>query len=320
MNAGIQAGISGAFWSAGECMLELRPGTDGQLSHAAAGDTFNTAVYLKRLLPQLTVRYVSALGEDVMSGLIRAHMRGHGIDDSMVATIARGVAGLYSIETDAHGERRFSYWRTQSAARSMLADEHHAQLQTSLAGCGALLLTGISLAILDDKRRDRLLALAVRVRAAGGWVILDNNYRGALWDADTARRWLHRATRISTHALFSFDDEVVLYGDANPQQTLARVQAAGVQEAIIKLGPDGCLVAQGSSMPEHVPAHLVRAIDTTAAGDSFNAGYLARRMAGASCVVAAQYGCALAAAVVTHQGAIIPAPAMPGESGVAGRR
>ncbi|CAN7361296.1 sugar kinase [Pseudoduganella sp. LjRoot289] len=310
--AGIgQRAADGACWSVGECMLELRPQADGSIVHAAAGDSFNTAVYLKRLAPALPVRYVSALGDDTMSGLIRKHMQAESIDDSLVDTLPGGTPGLYAIETDAAGERRFVYWRSQSAARTMLSAAHLAQLQAALDGCRILLLTGITLAILDDERRAALLALAARLREAGAWVVLDNNYRAALWDAATARHWMDRAAQVCTHALFSFDDEVALHGTRSPAEALARMEAFGMREAVLKLGAGGCLVGGAAGRAVHVPALETRAVDTTAAGDSFSAGYLARRLSGADSVQAAQFGCTLAAAVVAHRGAIIPMEAMP---------
>ncbi|MGK5079481.1 sugar kinase [Janthinobacterium sp. HLX7-2] len=298
------------FWSIGECMLELRQGGENVLHTSAAGDTYNTAVYLKRLLPALTVAYVSALGDDAMSGSIRAQMRGHGIDDRLLDTLPGQLPGLYLIETDEGGERRFRYWREQSAARSMLGAVHLERLYAALPTCGALLLTGITLAILDDPRRAALLELAARVRAQGGWVVLDSNYRPALWQADVARHWLAQALKISSHALLSADDEALLHGDADPAATLARVLRAGEAEVVIKMGAQGCLLG-GAGLPVlEVAATPVTAVDTTAAGDSFNAGYLAARWVGHAPEAAAKLGGGLAAAVVAHAGAIVPQSAM----------
>lgn len=300
-----------AFWAVGECMLELRPGTNGGLRYAAAGDSFNTAVYLKRLQPELSVRFVSALGDDAFSGLIREQMREHGVDHELVATLPGGAPGLYAIATAPDGERRFTYWRSHSAARSMLAPPHLAMLEERLDECRALLLTGISLAILDEDRRRVLLELAQRVKDAGGLVVLDNNYRATLWDAPTAATSIARAARVCTHALVSFEDEALMHGDTDPTQTMSRLFDLGVYEAVVKLGAAGCLVAQRNGVPLHVAAPATRAVDTTAAGDSFNAGYLARRMRAAPAAEAAAAGCALAAAVVAHEGAIIPRQFMP---------
>ncbi|SFV05711.1 sugar kinase [Pseudoduganella namucuonensis] len=295
----------------GECMLELRAESADRLSHSAAGDTFNTAVYLKRLLPELPVRYVSALGDDQMSGIIRAHMGRHGVDDGLVCSLPGRTPGLYAIETDAAGERKFSYWRAQSAARGMLDEAHLARLYAALPDCRWLFLTGITLAILDDERRAALLALATRVRELGGWVIVDDNHRPALWKAEPARLWLDQALRICTHALLGFDDQAQLYGDADPQAMLARILRNKTSEVVIKAGSAGCLVGGHGIEPRAVAGRPVRAVDTTAAGDSFNAGYLAARLSGQPPPEAAAYGCGLAGIVVAHRGAIIPLESMP---------
>lgn len=298
------------FWAVGECMLELRQGGHNVLHTGAAGDTYNTAVYLKRLLPALTVAYVSALGDDGVSDGIRAEMRGHGLDDHLVDSLPGQLPGLYLIETDAHGERRFRYWRQQSAARSMLGARHLQRLYAALPDCGALLLTGITLAILDDQRRAALLELAAGVRALGGWVVLDSNYRPALWPADAARPWLARALKISSHALLSADDEALLHGDADAVATLARVQRGCEAEVVVKMGAQGCLLGRVGMPPLALAATPAKAVDTTAAGDSFNAGYLAARWSGQAPEAAAALAGRLAALVVGHAGAIIPPSAM----------
>jgi len=301
----------GEFWAAGECMLELRPAGASQLGTTPAGDTYNSAVYFKRLLPDTPVRYVSALGDDALSGAIRAGMRAEGVDDALVETIAGQVPGLYLIETGAGGERTFRYWRTQSAARAMLGAGHLAQLHRALPACAILLLTGISLAILDDGRRAALLDLAARVRAQGGWVVVDSNYRPALWDAAAARTWLARALAVCTHALLSADDEAVLHGEADASATLARVQQACNAEVVIKMGAAGCLLGGAGRTPVQVPASPAVPVDTTAAGDSFNAAYLAARWRGRTMEEAGVAGARLAATVVGHSGAIIAPEAMP---------
>ena len=297
------------FWAIGECMLELRPATEDQLGMAVAGDTYNSAVYLKRLCPDLPVRYVSALGVDSVSQRLRQQLRSHQIDDALVDSLPGKLPGLYLIETDATGERRFLYWRNQSAAREMLSDAHLQALERALPDCGVLLLSGISLAILDHVRRERLLALARVVRHHGGWVVLDSNYRPALWPAQEARTWLDRALAHTTHALLGLDDEQLLHPGTETGAILQRAISAGVQEVVVKQGAGGAVVALAGQAPQHVPTQPVRPVDTTAAGDSFNAGYLAARLAGQPPTDAAAFAHRLAGTVVAYPGAIVPSEA-----------
>ncbi len=111
-------------------------------------------------------------------------------------------------------------------------------------------------------------------------------------------------------ALPTIDDERMLFGDADQEAVVARLQSWGVAEIALKLGAQGCLVATDSIM-DLVKAKKATVVDTTAAGDSFNAGYLAARMMGNKPPEAANAGYSLASVVIQHRGAIIPAAAMP---------
>jgi 2-dehydro-3-deoxygluconokinase len=107
-------------------------------------------------------------------------------------------------------------------------------------------------------------------------------------------------------ALPTFDDEAVLWGDPSPEATVERLQAFGVGEIVVKNGPNSALVAAGGRQEFIPPAEIVEAIDTTAAGDSFNAGYIAARLSGENPGSAAAAGHRLAGEKVRHRGAIMP--------------
>ena len=81
-------------------------------------------------------------------------------------------------------------------------------------------------------------------------------------------------------ALPAYDDEAVLWGDPSPEATVARLQAFGIAEIVVKNGPNSALVAAGGQR-EFIPVpEVVVPVDTTAAGDGFNAAYLAARLSG----------------------------------------
>lgn len=309
-------------WFVGECMIELRPTqaskADQKLPRAMeqsfAGDVFNTAVYFRRRSgASIDSQFISATGDDSISATLRGEVTHQRLGTDLMMTAPQSLPGLYWIETNAAGERSFLYWRQQSAARAMLDAAHADILQGQAAQCRMLYFSGITLAILDDDRRRRLLDLAGSVRAHGGRVVFDSNYRPGLWESrESALRWSAETLMHATHALVTLDDETALHGDADAHACLQRLRAAGVGEAAVKLGDQGCLVqAARMDTPQAVPAGKVKAVDTTAAGDSFNAAYLAARLQGASAIEAAEAGCTLAACVVTHPGAIIPLSAMP---------
>ena len=291
-------------------MLELsrRPSVGapdyGNTTLSYGGDTLNTAVYLSRL--GLSVTYVTALGDDPLSSDMIERWQEENIDCSLVDRHEGAVPGLYFIDTDASGERSFLYWRDQAPAKRLLDDVENAQrIFSALAAFDCVYLSGITLAILTDASRDRLLAWLPEYRKAGGKVIFDNNYRPRLWpSADDARTCYSDLYAMTDIALPTFDDECLVFGQSSVDACLQRLLDAGVSEIVLKLGAQGCRV-RTISEDEVINAYSVTVRDTTAAGDSFNAGFLAHRLSGVTLSDSADVGCRLASIVVQHPGAII---------------
>ena len=131
----------------GECMLELS-GPREALMLSCAGDTYNTAVYLSRLLPGARVRYATRLGGDGHSGMMVGEMEREGVDTTLVARVAGRLPGLYTITLDG-GERHFHYWRSEAPVRQMLSGVEP-ELQGALEAASCLYATGITLAVLGQ--------------------------------------------------------------------------------------------------------------------------------------------------------------------------
>jgi 2-dehydro-3-deoxygluconokinase len=293
----------------GEVMVELslNDATPDTAGVGFAGDTFNTCVYLKRRAPGLTVAYATKLGRDKLSDRIVALMETEKLATDLVLRSPDRMPGLYAISTDETGERSFLYWRDRAAVRTLF--EPPALDLAALAGTGMLYLSAITLAILSRDDRNRLFDGLAALRASGTKIAFDSNYRPALWpDRETAQAEIGRAWRMADIALPSVDDEMALYGDRDETAVLARLNAWGVTDGALKRGAQGPVALDGAAAPACAPAPKV--IDSTAAGDSFNGGYLAARLAGKSPVDALKAGHDLAALVVQHRGAIVPRDVM----------
>lgn len=286
----------------GECMAELAP-TDASDGYRLgfAGDTFNTAWYLARL--GVEVCYLSAVGDDAISDRMLAAMAADGVDATHVARIEGATVGLYMISL-ADGERSFAYWRGQSAARRLADDP--ARLARAMAGASTIYLSGITLAILAPDARARLLGALETARADGRTVAFDPNLRPRLWtDAAEMTDAVMAAAALADIALPSHDDEARWFGDADPRATAARYAGAGARTVVVKDG-DGPVLWRERAEAGEVPVAPVReVVDSTAAGDSFNAGFLAARLRGAPMPEAVSAGCALAARVVGGRGALV---------------
>ena len=304
-------GVGGRFACVGECMIELRERPDGLLSRGFGGDTFNTALYLARL--GVPVDYVSALGDDPHSAEMLVAWAAEGVGTALVARVPGAVPGLYVISTDAAGERSFSYWRDSAPVRRLLDLPDTPRLLDGLRRAGLVYLSGITLSLFDVAARERLLAALAEARRAGAVVAFDTNFRPRGWpDRGAARRAYGRMLRESDVVLAGVEDHALLF-DAPPDAdaTAAWVREAAVGEAVVKLASPGCVVLSEEGAVAVPPEAVAEPVDTTAAGDSFAAAYLAARRRGAAPAKAARAGHRLAGAVIRHPGAIIPRDAMP---------
>ena len=294
----------------GEAMVELAPVGDGQYRRGFAGDTFNTAWHMAQaLLGRATVGFATRVGQDRISDAFVAEAQADGLDTSVIQRDPVRSMGLYMIQLDGV-ERSFHYWRDSSAARGLAADA--GALARAFAGAGLIHLSGITLAILPADDRDRLFTALAQARGEGARVSFDPNIRPQLWASlDEVRRVVPQALALTDIALPSFDDEVAVWGDADPQATIARLAAAGVAECAVKDGA-GPVTVWADGKINRIATPPVQGIrDTTGAGDSFNAGYLAARLLEQPPDQAVAAGQRFSGMVIQHFGARLPSAMVP---------
>lgn len=291
----------------GECMVEFLRQDDGLWRQGFAGDSLNVAWALRALLPEdAEVDYLTRVGTDTLSEAMLDMLRGAGIGTATILQDPKRTVGLYTIQTDATGERSFSYWRSDSAARGLAQEE--GLLAKALSGADLVYLSGITLAILPSGDRARLLA-ALGPRGSRGFrVAFDPNIRPRLWESvHVARQEITAVAGLCDIVLPTHDDEAVAFGDADAAATLARYAGLGVPEIVVKDGTRPTWVSVGGHCVQRAVVPAERCIDTTGAGDSFNGGYLAARLQGRSAEAAVAQGQAVSACVVGRRGALIPA-------------
>lgn len=292
----------------GECMIELRPAASGLYSRGFGGDTLNTAVYLARL--GVEVDYITALGDDTLSEEMIAGWQAEGVGTATVARLKGKLPGIYLIETDAKGERRFFHWRESAAARQLMDLPETEDILRSFAGYDVVYLSAITLSILNETGRERLMAALGQARAKGARIAFDTNFRARGWpDLNVARKVFGDAFAVADIVLASTEDLLPLYPGENDERLLARISAG---EVVLKRGEPASIVrVDGKAQPVKAEPVTRPVVDTTAAGDSFAAAYVAARLNGAGPADAARAGHHLAGVVVCYPGAIIPREAMP---------
>jgi 2-dehydro-3-deoxygluconokinase len=287
----------------GEGMIEISGhiGASGPITYG--GDVLNMTVALARLGHRPA--FMTALGSDAWSEELLDRWTAEGVDCALIARHPSRVPGLYAIRVDGKGERSFTYWRDRSAVRDFFALPQSAALMDQAAAADLLFLSGITLSLFDSDGCRRIAEVADQVRARGGIVAFDGNFRPRGWGSpsEAERAFLDFAAH-ATIALPTAEDEALMHGRHETPDVIAdRWHAQGVAEVIVKLGADGAFVS-ADGVREPVPTTPVTPVDTSGAGDAFDAGYLAARLADHGPVAAARFGHRLAGETVRHRGAI----------------
>ena len=297
------SGIKHGLLAIGEVMAEIRTEGDEGFALGFAGDSYNTAVYAAReIRVPGAVAYLTRVGSEPLSAAFVKQAADEGIDVSHVAVDPDRHIGIYSVSTDANGERSFHYWRSESAARRLFAAE-----AMSMPEADIIYLSGITLAILTSAARRRLVEVLISRRLAGVKIAFDSNFRPKLWEnAAAARRTTQAMWDITDIALPSVDDEMALFGDDTEAAVIDRFAGRDWDGIAIKRGIRGPISPQLDAAAHPKFPTTEKVIDTTAAGDSFNGGYLAAFLAGKGEAERLAAGHALAARVVGAPGAILP--------------
>jgi 2-dehydro-3-deoxygluconokinase len=290
----------------GEALIELKRRADGAFALSCGGDVFNTAIYLARA--RIATAFATALGDDPYSDSVLALATAEGVSSDLILRLPGRLPALCLIESGAREERTARYWRDGATAGQLFELPEWMRIAQAITEARLVYFSGITLSLYSNNGLGRLFAVLETARQRGAKVAFDGNFRPRGWKGDLARTravFVEALKRVDI-ALPAFDDEAVLWGDPSPEATVARLQAFGIGEIVVKNGPNSALVAAGAAS-EFVPVpEVVVPVDATASGDSFNAGYLAARLSGSVAAEAASAAHRLAANVIRHPGALAP--------------
>ncbi len=287
----------------GECMLELSSSSASQFQQSYAGDVYSVATYLSRLASKLTINMYTAVGRDPFSTQLTKALHNENVNTQLIARHPDKMLGLYVIRNDESGEREFLYWRDDSAAKHCLKLSPPKQLPRP----DVFYLSGISLAILDETDRELLITQISTWKQYGTVVVFDPNHRPKLWNCpEVAKKCYRKIFALSDIALPGMDDLHTLYGYSQPEQAITWLKGLGCTDIVVKDGSRNIHYASKEGQGQFKVVPVKQVIDATAAGDSFAAGFLARRLQGDSAEQAIAYACEVSSQVLLHQGAIIP--------------
>lgn len=293
--------------SLGEALVEFAA-VDGSLEEADTyrrgfgGDTSNFAVAAARLGAR--VAYITRVGDDEFGRSLLRMWQREGVDTAYVQVAPDEPTGIYFLARDREGRGRFTYYRAGSAASRLSPDALPVQ---ALDGAQLLHTSGISQAISASAREAVRWAME-RARRRGVVVSYDLNVRPKLLPPERFRALVLETLPLVELAFLSTEDAEYVFGGADEQQTLQAVIDAGARVAVLKRAEQGCAVATAEGDRLSVPAWPVDVVDSTGAGDAFDAAFAVQWLEGRPLEEAARFANAVGALATTGLGATAALP------------
>ncbi|MDN3380126.1 MULTISPECIES: sugar kinase [unclassified Pseudoalteromonas] len=290
----------------GECMVELRAMNESALHQSFAGDVYNSAVYLKRCFPELNAAVVTAIGQDKLSAQMLDRFNSEQLDTRFVFAHDEKVPGMYYIETDEFGERSFSYWRNDSAAKKIV-DFLTTNIVEQLSSGDMFFFSGISLAVIEQDARELFWQKVTQLKQAGVKIVFDPNYRARLWQSiDETKQQYDSAFAAADVVLPGVEDFEMLYEIDTIQGVIDFCKPYDIEEIVVKNGPKSVVTVINNEQLSHTISPVAYVVDTTSAGDAFNGVYLGARLSGREIADAVNLAAKAAGTVIQQPGAIAP--------------
>jgi len=247
---------------------------------APGGGAANTPSALARMGLQVTA--FSKVGNDPNGSFILHELRQAGVDTAGVAVSTKDTTPFTFVGIHEDGDRTFIH--TPGSNVTFCLDD--IELDRAL-DCQFLLYQDLwVLPGLDGVPAATLLAAA---QERGVITFLDEAF-GYGPKCESLEAMLPHCD----FAIPSFDDLQILYPNSSAQDLADRLMGMGAGSVVIKMGPKGCMVAH-DGVCEQVPAYAANVVDTTGAGDCWDAGFIGALSCGNDPFAAARIGCACAA-------------------------
>jgi len=293
--------------SLGEPMLEFNAPVVGLLKDIAVfergwgGDTSNFAIAVSRMGRK--VGYVCRIGDDEFGKCFLEIWEREGVDTSHV-TIERGsFTGIYFISVKDGGEHDFTYYRSNSAASHLSPEDIDPKY---IERARVFHSSGISQAI-SQSCREAVFKAAEVAKRSGVLFSYDPNIRLKLWPLNTAQAIINYTIELADVVLPSLEDARLFTGEKIPESMASYILKRGAKVVGLKLGSNGCLIATDEQIIK-LPGFKVTPVDTTGAGDAFDAAFIVGVLEGWEMRKIAEFANAAGALTTMGRGAVTPLP------------
>ena len=288
--------------SIGECMIELSNVKDNFFKQSFAGDTANTAIYLSRLGAKSS--YISSVGKDDLSIKMLNFLKKENVQTNNIFQNKNKTLGLYLIQNNEKGERKFSYWRSNSAAKTLFENVNSKKLFNQIFKHNAIYFSGITLSIYDQKSISKFYKILKLLKNNGTKICFDFNVRIKNWKSKKiAQQTMIKFSNIAD-IIFMTKEDINNLGLKNHKTIINRYYKNKI--IVFRLGNGEINVFNKGNFEEYKFYLVNKVKDTTACGDAFNACFLYNYFNGCETKDCVKLAHRLGKNVANFKGAIIP--------------
>jgi len=269
--------MTAALSTVGSLFIELTPTVPGETlvtarhyTLVAGGAAANVVFALARL--GVSVRFITAVGNDEFGQLATAELASFGVDTSGVRHVVGQLTPVTFCAVDLHGGKCFRFYRSPGQATPM-----QALTADDFSGVGESQLFDFSEgSIRAPELRPLIFQAATCARAHGAQVLYAVNLRLASWGIGEEEIIAIQRAAIGLADIVVLNDEEVRFITGESGEVgLHILQVLGPRVVVMTRGGDGEMLARVGDVTLHVPPYLVPVVYDVGAGDTFHAGLVA---------------------------------------------
>ena len=289
--------------SIGEAMIEISNIKDSFYNQSFAGDTLNFCNYLDK--KKLNAFFLSAIGKSEINQSLLEFVKSKKISTKHIKQINQFEVGLYLIKNKINGEKQFFYWRNESAAKQYFNSIDFLNLYKELKNFDYIYFSGITLSIIHISKLNNFIELLELLKSKKIKIVFDFNIRPSRWNKKNLNKFFDSVLKFVDICFLSGEDMNYWKNKNNIKSYEQIVRKYKIKHSIFRKNAEITYVFLNKIKHVFKNKLIKRVVDTSGAGDGFNAAYLSNFIVNNDPVLALKAGSSLGSKIVMKKGAIV---------------
>ena len=289
--------------SIGEAMIEISNIKNSLYNQSFAGDTLNFCNYLDK--KKLNAFFLSAIGKSEINQSLLDFIKSKNISTKYIKQINQFEIGLYLIKNKDNGEKQFFYWRDESAAKQYFNNIDFLNLYKELKNFDYIYFSGITLSIIHISKLNNFIKLLKLLKSKKIKIVFDFNIRPSRWNKKNLNIFLDSVLKFVDICFLSGEDMNYWKNKNDIKSYEQIVRKYKLKHSIFRKNAKFTYVFLNKTRYVFKNKLLKTVVDTSGAGDGFNAAYLSNFIVNNDPVLALKAGSSLGSKIVMKKGAIV---------------